>query len=527
MGKRLDKRLIFWLAAVVLMTGVAHSFNMAQYPAFFDDEGTYVSQAMSVLYQGRLAPYTYWYDHAPLGWMLMAFWGFITGGFFTFGAAIVSGRVFMLVLQIISALLLFRIVEKLTKQRVLAFLAVVPFALSPLAVTMHRMVFLDNILTPFLLGSLLLLINQTRLSRILYSGALLAMAVLIKLSMIYFVPAFALMTYFAISKRQRLLAFSGWLAVTGAILALYPLYALLNNELFPTGSWLGGDADHVSLLETAQWQATRPGGFFLDENSAFMGNLRDWLRVDTLYLVLGSSAVLISALWGVFSRSAREQLFLAVITFSYGYYLVRGGIVNTQYVIPLLPLLSIHIGLLLRNVVTLPVGRRQFKSALLAVGLGTLFITAYAQNPAPYTINNTRNQLAAIEWVREEVNNGAVVIVDAYALPDLMDIDEPNIYLNRGAQHYWKVDFDPALTVGVFNDDWTNIDYVMSTNKLEFDVRLRQSEFPITNTALNNYSEVVRLHNVNSMLDVEQVPIADMGDIVIYRVDHTTVTGKN
>ena len=39
---------------------------------FFDDEGTYASQAWSVTHLRALAPYTYWYDHPPLGWLVLS-----------------------------------------------------------------------------------------------------------------------------------------------------------------------------------------------------------------------------------------------------------------------------------------------------------------------------------------------------------------------------------------------------------------------------------------------------------------------
>ena len=48
-------------------------WNVTESSAFQDDEGTYTSQAFSVLEDGRLAPYTYWYDHPPLGWIQLGF----------------------------------------------------------------------------------------------------------------------------------------------------------------------------------------------------------------------------------------------------------------------------------------------------------------------------------------------------------------------------------------------------------------------------------------------------------------------
>ncbi len=50
---------------------VVNAIGLYTGPIRFDDEGTYVSQALAVL-DGSLAPYTYWYDHPPLGWILLS-----------------------------------------------------------------------------------------------------------------------------------------------------------------------------------------------------------------------------------------------------------------------------------------------------------------------------------------------------------------------------------------------------------------------------------------------------------------------
>src|ERR1041384_5538700 len=89
-----------WLGAILLLTGLAHGINLFRFPFFHDDEGIYISQAWAVLTEGRLAPYTYWYDHAPLGWLQLAAWGLLSGGLFTCGSAVESGRVLMLLVQL-------------------------------------------------------------------------------------------------------------------------------------------------------------------------------------------------------------------------------------------------------------------------------------------------------------------------------------------------------------------------------------------------------------------------------------------
>src|SRR4051794_1180936 len=80
--------------AVVIIAGLlVHSYNMFGYPLSLGDEGIYMSQAWAVLRTGQLAPYTYQYDHAPAGWLLIALWSGLTGGFHSFGTAVDGGRV--------------------------------------------------------------------------------------------------------------------------------------------------------------------------------------------------------------------------------------------------------------------------------------------------------------------------------------------------------------------------------------------------------------------------------------------------
>src|SRR5262245_20981976 len=87
---------------LLLIAFLAHGFNMFNLPAFTynGDEGIYTGQALAVLRDGRLAPYTYWYDHAPAGWILLAAWMAVSGGPLAFGSPIDSGRVLMLLLHL-------------------------------------------------------------------------------------------------------------------------------------------------------------------------------------------------------------------------------------------------------------------------------------------------------------------------------------------------------------------------------------------------------------------------------------------
>jgi hypothetical protein len=148
------------LLPVLVCIGVVHALGMNSNPQRLDDEGTYVSQAWAVLHWNELAHYTYWYDHPPLGWILVAVYSAVTDAFARAPNAVAAAREFMLVLQLLSATLLFVMARRLGLRRVGAVGAVLLFSLSPLALEFHRAVYLDNIATPFVLAAFVLALSH-------------------------------------------------------------------------------------------------------------------------------------------------------------------------------------------------------------------------------------------------------------------------------------------------------------------------------------------------------------------------------
>src|SRR3954451_21463084 len=90
------------LTPLLILIGVVHGVGMNSYPAFSDDEGTYMAQAWAVQAQHALTPYTYWYDHPPLGWMLLAVWSGTAGMFEHASSAVIVGRQAMLIVNLMS-----------------------------------------------------------------------------------------------------------------------------------------------------------------------------------------------------------------------------------------------------------------------------------------------------------------------------------------------------------------------------------------------------------------------------------------
>lgn len=285
--------------ALVCVAALVHSYNMFGFPLYLGDEGIYMAQAYAVARLGNITPYAYWYDHAPAGWILIALWTMVTGGFHTFGTAIDSGRTLMLLLHIISLVLVFRIVLHLTGSNLAAAIGGLCYALSPLTVVYGRMVLLDNIMIVFVLVGTLLLVNYDGLLWRLFLGSLLiGIGVLSKESAIALLPVLLIGAWTLAHAQHRPFARGVWLFGLLATLSLYPLYAALRGELlnFSFSSPLNGDGSGVTLLGAVLWQLSRSGGAPWDLQGDFIRALTGaWLARDPWLLGVG----LIATIWNL------------------------------------------------------------------------------------------------------------------------------------------------------------------------------------------------------------------------------------
>jgi 4-amino-4-deoxy-L-arabinose transferase-like glycosyltransferase len=149
--------------AFALLSGlVTHGYHLFDYPLYNTDEGIYVERTWAVIREDRLSPQTYYYDHAPGGWLLLAAWEFLVPSHFeTFGNPVNSGRVLMLLIHLASVFLLFEVARKLSGGALLApTIATFLFNFSPLAIYYQRMVLLDNMMVFWVLLSMYLLLRR-------------------------------------------------------------------------------------------------------------------------------------------------------------------------------------------------------------------------------------------------------------------------------------------------------------------------------------------------------------------------------
>jgi 4-amino-4-deoxy-L-arabinose transferase-like glycosyltransferase len=461
------------LAIVVLVSIVTHAYNVFHYPLYLTDEGIYSQQAWAVLHEARLSPYTYFYDHAPGGWLLLALWHvMLPNQSATFGNGINTGRVLMLLLQLASTIMLFHIARRVSGRYLAAFVAAILFNVSPLAIFYQREVLLDNIMVFWLLLCLYLLVLwNNRVVTTLAAGLAIGLALLTKENAIFFVPILIYLVHRTVQGRiNRRFAESFWMFAALAPLGGYLMYAILKNELIPSGldfDLSSQPAGHVSLLYTVWWQLNR------SQEGLFHNLLmQTWMPKDQLLLIAGAIAVLVNLYIGWKQREKNPAaLVIPLLAVAYAFYLIRGSVVLEFYVLPIIPLLALNIGMVVAHLLR-PFGNPMkvtaiaLSAAVLVTPMGGYFFVYNDKGKLAvhdlYTQPLTDLQNAQVAFIRQNVPPGSRVITD----DDIwMQLHEQQPFYPFAHSH-WKAASDPDVRDKLFRQDWRNVDYVVMSNKM-------------------------------------------------------------
>ena len=485
------------VVAVLTLVGVAvHAVGMYRSPARFDDEGTYTSYAWAVQNWHVLGHYTYWYAHPPLGWIQIAGWTWLTDGFDRAPYAVAAGRELVLVCKLVSIPLLYGLSRRLGFGRLGGVLGVAIFALSPLAVYFTRAALLDNIVTPWLIGTFLFAASPRRSTRAAVAGAVcLAMAVLTKETALLYLPAVVLLLWQHTDRRNRRFALSLFGTVFVLLCAAFPLFALLKNELL-----IG--PGHVSLEWAVRWQLfERTGsGSIFDPKSTAHAVIRSWLDQDA-WLPRLSLALVLPGLVIRRTRAVAAAFAIQVVQ------LLRSGYLPYPYVIAMIPFAALTIAgvvdwLWQRGGV--PIDRvvldrlRYVWRAATVVALFWLVLTvAHSWNyPLRDLRHNDRDagKAQALAWLREHVPASAYVVVDDSFWIDL-------VRAGHASDHviwFTKLDVDKDVRIPGTHQ-WAGISYVVLDHEDDLSVHMQAdgrpskdtlSQFPTLGKALE-YSRTV------------------------------------
>lgn len=484
------------VTGLLALVGFVNAVNMYRSPGRFDDEGTYVAQAWAVVHWHELAHYTYWYDHPPLGWLQVALWTWLTP-FLHAPNAVGTGRQLLLVVTVVSSGLLYVVARRLGIARVFALLGTAAFGLSPLAVHYHRMVFLDNLVTPWLLAALALALSpRRRLAAHAGAGVCFAVAVLTKETTLLLAPFVLYLLVQQVDRRIRRYS----IAVTGTLFVLvasgYVLYALLKNEL------LAG-AGHVSLEFALRFQllGRASNGSVFDPTSAAHDTVHQWLALDPWLLGAALALVPVCLVRRPMRPVAAALAFLVAM-------MLRPGYLPNPYLIGLLPLAALCVA---GGTDALwswrPGARRAVTSRARPARLGWTLVSLVSPLLAlgvlgasvnvvkPWTAGDRRLMhydedrpvRLAEDWVYTHVRPTSRVLVDDALWLDLVNRGwDPH----RGVVWNLKVDSDPAVA-NLYPDQppgqkWRDFDYLVETETI------RATAATLTNTqGFTDHSDIV------------------------------------
>jgi Dolichyl-phosphate-mannose-protein mannosyltransferase len=449
-----------WLSLLVvtgllLAVGIVHAVGYDRFPGRInDDEGTYVAQAWAVQHWHSLAHYTYWYDHPPGGWITIAGYTWLTRAFERLPTAVSAGRELMIVVKLVSAAMLYLLGRRLGFHRLAAAGAVLLFGLSPLAVPFQRMVFLDNLAVMWTLAALALAASPKRsLAASAGSAACFAVAVLSKETIAVLFPAVLLLLWQQSSLKTRRYRIALFLTTLGALVFIYPLYAILKNELFD-------GPGHVSLLWAIKWQLfdRPPSGSLLDPNSGTYATVRSWLDQDPL--LLGAGALL--APLGLFMRHMRAVTLALVIQMVM---LLRNGYLPFPYVIAMLPFAALTVAGVAHRLCEGPVAngwrstiaKRAGQLMVVCAVTASVVLVGPTWSRATHRVmseDDSRSSRQALAYVVTHIPKGSILLVDDNIWTDLVRRG-----FNPNPVWFYKLDLDPAIRARLKNG-WRDIDYI-------------------------------------------------------------------
>lgn len=469
---------------------VARAINLFNFPRYELDEGTYVSSAWAIL-NDQITAYPYGYGHPPLGWIQIAAWTRLIGGFFVFGNALNTGRVLMVLYAAGSTLLVYLIAAHLSRRRAVGVLAMVIFAFSPLSLAYQRQVLLDNIAVFWLLLAVYLTFtSRSRMPFIVGAGLSFGFAVLSKETFAIFVPAMVYLLWLNISKYQRLF---GLITFTYTVLALgfsLVILALIRGELFPYAWHLPWDHHpHLSMLDTLSVQLRRS-----QTEGSFIDSWTTWTNGDPVFSALSVGGTIFNLIVGIWRR---ERLFIALAALSYWALLLRGGVVLPFYVIVLIPLVALNAALAADTLLGLArrFARVELLSAVTVACLAAgIVANDFVHSESILTQQPTSAQTQAMVWIRNHVPHDAVVVVNSYLYMDLRQPGGQGV--GDGATYplahvYWNVAYDPELHDGLLQNNWDRIDYVVADSEMLHDIETVGGEMTLIRVALQH--SVLRL----------------------------------
>jgi hypothetical protein len=349
----IQRRKIGWLVIIpLILSAFTHLWNPLGFPSMHVDESHYLRRSMHVLQglgpQESVTDFDNPHDHPYFGQLFLASILMVVGYPHSLGVSSINlhsiemlyllPRVLMGILAVFDTFLVYKIAER-RYNRNIALLASVIFAVTPLTWLLRR-IFLDNILLPFLLLSVLSSLYaklpascnnrrtgirfERRTILIIFSGIFLGLAILTKIPAFSFIPIVGFLIYTNSNRDLKTLGI--WCIPVILIPAIWPVY---NISIGQYDNWMNG------IL----WQATqRPDKPLLSAAKIFF-------EMDPLLFLLGIGGLFYVSLIG--RKLGHDSLLLLMWIIPYILFLYVIGWVSYFHWIMVLPALSIAGALIL------------------------------------------------------------------------------------------------------------------------------------------------------------------------------------
>ena len=426
---------------------------------FSDDEGTYYSQASSFLRHGMLAPYTYWYDHPPVGWVQIAPLIGLVDLVWQPWSQLLVARAVMVLYAMATAGMLYAVARSLRFSRTGAVATALVWGLSPLAASISSQLYLDNVGMPWLLAAFWLALNRRRdMFAHLLAGIVFAVAVLTKETLVLALPGLVWALVRSTHRSNRVFSLSGF-AMAFALTGLaYPLLAANRSELIP------GEG-HVSVVEGVLWQlgagagARSGSGSALDPTSDAHQTVMGWLHVDPVLPVVG----LVTAVLALLVARLRP---IALVTLAMVAVGARpSGYLPLMYVVGFLPFMALTtVGVLEAAFARGSARARRVAAAGAAIAAVALVAPVWQPSwDTTLLVDRNADYRRALASVETTVPRDAVVVTDDVFWVDLVAAGRPDDGWS-GPVWFPKYQLDRGAAKANGVTSWKDVDYVVSTN---------------------------------------------------------------
>ena len=339
------------IVIIAFVALLVHLPNLLTYPAWFFDEGAYLTFSNQWLRTGQLTYYGH--PFVPLA-VLAALFATVDL------SSYLIPRILMTAFSVVDGVVLYKIGRALySKGEGFALVASLIYVASPLSARYLRLVVVDNFLALFLLLSFLVIVTRPK-DRIL-SSALFGAALASKQTALFFVPA---MLFYFHHQKRRLVDTVVWLLLSAIIPALWILYGV---------SQVGLDR-----LIASQFELTALGG----ERAVDAGALiLQRITSRDPFIFVGLAGVV----WALYRKDWTVVFPISYLALFVALFLK----ISVVYLIPVLPFFSLLATSLLFDALrklprisSLPQLRPALLGSLIvALTVSSLFLVAF-QNPA-------------------------------------------------------------------------------------------------------------------------------------------------